>query len=109
MRCEDVQGRRNELDFDLGVCSVLRFGSAESVLDCVDALVAETGDFDICADFCWLRCKTFADVGLKFLLDDFAGEVDLCPYVWVALGCQQILNLAPGPAYVIESLKASTA
>lgn len=78
---QDVQGRRNELDLDLDVVGVLGLGGAEGGLDGVDALVGETGDFDVGADFGGVRGELFGDVAEEFVLDDLVGEFDAGPDV----------------------------
>lgn len=59
------------------------FGSAEGILDGVDTFVAETGDFDVGADFGGLGCEALGDVGLYFVFDDVVGERDRIPYIRV--------------------------
>lgn len=62
------------------------FGGAESVLDGVDAFVAEAGDFDVGANFGGLGREALGDVGLDFLFDDVVGEGDRVPDVGVTGG-----------------------
>lgn len=61
------------------------FGGAECGLDGVDAFVAETGDFDVCADFGRLRGEAFGDVGLEFGFYDFGREGYFVPDVRVSV------------------------
>ena len=63
---------------------VLGFGGPQRVFHCVYAFVAETGYFDVGADFGRLRGQTLRDVGLEFGFYNVGREVDFVPDVWVA-------------------------
>ena len=111
LACQDIEGRGDKFDFDLGFGCVVGFGGAESVFNCVDAFVAETGNFDICADFCGLRGQALADVGLEFVLDNFVGKGHFLPYIGISVD-QSVKSIGLvwcKPTYVIDILKASRA
>lgn len=61
----------------------MSFGGAEGIFDGIDTFVAETGDFDVGADFGGLGGEALGDVGLYFVFDDVVGEGDRVPYVRV--------------------------
>ena len=48
----------------------MSFCSAQSVFDCVDTFVSETGYFNIGSYFGRLWCQALGDVGLELILDD---------------------------------------
>ena len=76
---EDVQRGRHELDLDLGLRCVVRFGGAQGVLDGVDALVSEAGDLDVGADLGGVGGELLADVGEELVFYDLARKGDALP------------------------------
>lgn len=59
---EDVERRRDQLDLDLCLLSVLLLGLAKRGLDGVDTLVSKARDLDIGSDLGGLGCEALADV-----------------------------------------------
>ena len=84
--CEDVEGRRDELDLDLCIGGVFGLGGAQGVFDGINTFVTKAGDLDVCADFGRLRCEAFANVGEELVFDDFSWKGDICPYVGIPAG-----------------------
>jgi len=86
LRREDIKGRGDKFDFDLGFGGILGFGGPESVLYGVDSFVAKAGDFDVGADFGGLGSEAAGYVGLEFGFYDFGGECYRLPYVGISGG-----------------------
>lgn len=76
-------GYKPALDLSLGCVASL--GRAQSLLDGVDALIAEAGDLDVGTDLGRLRCQALSDVGLELLRGGLAGELDVIPNIGVAM------------------------
>lgn len=81
---QDVQRRSHKLDLDLVLGGVVRLGSAKGLLDGVDSIVTEAGDFDIGTDLSRVGGKFLADVVLELLLHGCGGELDIVPDIGVA-------------------------
>jgi len=105
-----VQRRSHQLDLDLVVGGVVGLGSTESLLDGIDSIVTEAGDFDIGTDLSRVGSEPLGDVLLELLLYGFGGELDVVPDIGVAAGLMSETSLKQYPChitYVIASLNAS--
>lgn len=80
-----VERGRYKSALDLGLGCVASLGRAQSLLDGVDALIAEAGDLDIGTDLGRLGCQALSDVRLQLLGGSLAGELDVIPNVGVAM------------------------
>lgn len=108
---QDVQWGSHQLDLDLVLGGVVGLGGAQSVLDGVDSIVTEAGDFDVGTDLGRVGGKLFADVQLQLLLHGFGGELGVVPDFGVAVSCQSVglfrLRCKQNRTYEMEILNAS--
>lgn len=100
LRGEDVEGGRDELDFNGCLRGVFGFGLAERSLDGLDTFVAETLDRDVRADLCGLGGEALGDVSRELLLDGLRREFDALPDVGVAArGLVLVVRLRGGEGW----------